>query len=159
MRRGRISRLAYQEKSANLEPLNGIEVRLDLKLWKNNDLIPSVGSSMTDYNFCHVILATRLSHRISTGLLKRRYLQHVGYHIPVGDHDAFLFALNQQILHYYSERYVRADPRYHSNSKGMQSSLHRHLFAIQTSPTEEACLHLEWADPRSWILVEKPDHR
>ena len=157
MRRGRISRLAYQEKFANLEPLNGREVRLDLKLWKNDDLIPSIGRCMTDYNqsidmalwqqtkrnFCHVILATRLSHRISIGLLKRRYLQHVGYHIPVGDHDAFLFALNQRTLHFCSERHVRADPRYHSNSKGMQSSLHRHLFAIEISPTEEACLHLE----------------
>ena len=157
MRCGRISRLAHQEKCANLESLDGREVRLDLKFWMDDHLIASIGSCMTDYNqsidmalwqqternFRHVILAARLSHRISVGLLERRYLKHVGYHIPVGNHDAFLFALNQQMLCYCSERYVRADPRYHLNSKGMQSSLHRRLFAIGTSPIGEACLHLQ----------------
>ena len=91
MRRGRIGRLAHQEKCVNFESLNGREVRLDFKLWKDDHLIASIGSCMTDYdqsidmalwqqterNFCHVILAARLSHRISVGLLERRYLQHV----------------------------------------------------------------------------------
>ena len=43
-------RLAHQEKSINLEPLNGIEQLLHLKFRKIDHLIASIGGRMTDHD-------------------------------------------------------------------------------------------------------------
>ena len=41
---------AYQTKHINLEPLNGCEELLHLKFRKNDHLITSISSRMTDQN-------------------------------------------------------------------------------------------------------------